>query len=214
VLDPGGEQVTIVDDEGHILSDDEAVLVLLTLVTDAHPGARVALPVAVSLAAEEICRRSDTEIVWTKLATSHLMEVASTEDVILGVSQHAGFIFPGFMPAFDAAATLVNLLALLTRTGRPLSDLVRTLPRVHIAHQSVHTPWEQKGTVMRNLVEHSEGRDLVLVDGVKVLEPDGWALILPDPEEPVTHVWAEAGSDAQAGARAQEYAVRIRQLLR
>ena len=214
VLDPGGEQVTIVDDEGHILSDDEAVLVLLTLVTDAQPGARVALPVAVSLAAEEICRRSDTEIVWTKLATSHLMEVASTEDVILGVSQHAGFIFPGFLPAFDAAATLVNLLALLTRTGRPLSDLVRTLPRVHIAHQSVHTPWEQKGTVMRNLVEHSEGRDLVLVDGVKVLEPDGWALVLPDPEEPVTHVWAEAGSDAQAGARAQEYAVRIRQLLR
>ena len=63
-------------------------------------------------------------------------------------------------------------------------------------------------------MEHSEGRDLVLVDGVKVLEPDGWALVLPDPEEPVTHVWAEAGSDAQAGARAQEYAVRIRQLLR
>src|SRR5665213_93201 len=41
VLDPGGEQVTIVDDEGHILSDDEAVLVMLTLVTDAHPGAPV-----------------------------------------------------------------------------------------------------------------------------------------------------------------------------
>ena len=68
--------------------------------------------------------------------------------------------------------------------------------------------------VMRTLVERSEGRDLVLVDGVKVLEDDGWALVLPDPEEPVTHVWAEGASDAQAGARAQEYAVRLRQLLR
>ena len=213
VLDPGGEQVTIVDDEGHLLSDDEALLVLLTLVTDAHPGARVALPVAVSRAAEEICRRSHTDIVWTKLATSHLMEVASTGEVILGVSQNAGFIFPGFLPAFDAAATLVNLLAMLTRTGRPLSDLVRTLPRVHIAHQSVHTPWEQKGTVMRTLVEHSEGRDLVLVDGVKVLEPDGWALVLPDPEEPVTHVWAEAPTEEGASARAEQYAALIVDLL-
>jgi mannose-1-phosphate guanylyltransferase/phosphomannomutase len=142
------------------------------------------------------------------------MEVTSTEDVILGASEHAGFIFPGFMPAFDAAATLVNLLALLSRTGKPLSHLVGTLPKVHIAHQSVHTPWEQKGTVMRTLVERSEGRDLILLDGVKVLEPDGWALVIPDPEEPVTHVWAEAASDAQAGARAQEYAVRIRQLMR
>ncbi len=63
---------------------------------------------------------------------------------------------------------------------------------MHIAHQSVHTPWDQKGMVMRTLVERSQGRELVLVDGVKVIEDDGWALVLPDPEEPLTHVWAEA----------------------
>ena len=68
--------------------------------------------------------------------------------------------------------------------------------------------------VMRTLVERTRGRELVLVDGVKVVEADGWALVLPDPEEPVTHVWAEAPSDAQAEARAQEYAVRLEQLLR
>ena len=60
----------------------------------------------------------------------------------------------------------------------------------------------------------SVDRELVLVDGVKVLETDGWALVLPDPEEPLTHVWAEAASDAQAEARANEYAVRLEQLLR
>ena len=47
---------------------------------------------------------------------------------------------------------------------------------------------------MRTLVERSQGRDLVLVDGVKVIEDDGWALVVPDPEEPLTHVWAEAPS--------------------
>ena len=46
--------------------------------------------------------------------------------------------------------------------------------------------------MMRSLVEHSKDRELVLVDGVKVLHDDGWVLALPDPEEPVTHVWAEA----------------------
>jgi mannose-1-phosphate guanylyltransferase/phosphomannomutase len=49
---------------------------------------------------------------------------------------------------------------------------------------------------------------------VKVPEDEGWALILPDPEEPVTHVWAEGPSDARATATAQQFAVRIRQLLR
>jgi mannose-1-phosphate guanylyltransferase/phosphomannomutase len=214
VLDPGGEHVAIVDDLGHPLTDDEALLVLLTLVTEAHPSGRVALPVAASRAAEEICRRAGTDIVWTKLSASHLMEMARSERVTLGASQSGGFIFPRFLPAFDAAATLVNLLSLLTAADRKLSDLVAALPPVHIAHQSVHTPWDQKGMVMRTLVERSQGRDLVLVDGVKVIEDDGWALVLPDPEEPITHVWAEATSDAAAEVRANEYAIRLEQLLR
>ena len=54
----------------------------------------------------------------------------------------------------------------------------------------------------------------MLVDGVKIVYPDGWALVLPDPEEAVTHVWAEAGSDVEARRLAQEYAQRIRQVLR
>ena len=65
---------------------------------------------------------------------------------------------------------------------------------------------------MRTLVEHSKDRELVLVDGVKVLHDDGWALALPDPEEPVTHVWAEAATDGEARRLAQEYARRIRQM--
>ena len=50
---------------------------------------------------------------------------------------------------------------------------------------------------MRSLVEMSKERELELVDGVKVIHEDGWALALPDPEEPVTHVWAESSSDAE-----------------
>ncbi|MHB8429722.1 MAG: sugar phosphate nucleotidyltransferase [Acidimicrobiales bacterium] len=214
VLDPGGEHLVIVDDRGHALDDNEAMLVLLTLVARRHPGGRVALPVAASMVAEDICSRSGVDIVWTKLSASHLMEVAALEKVVLAASQSGGFIFPGFLPAYDAAATLVNLLSLLATADRKLSDLVVELPPVHIVHESVVTPWEQKGAVMRTLVERSQGRDLVLVDGVKVREDDGWALVLPDPEEPLTHVWAEANGAERATARAREYAVLLEQLLR
>ena len=67
---------------------------------------------------------------------------------------------------------------------------------------------------MRTLVEWLGDRELVFIDGVKIPEEDGWALVLPDPEDPVTHVWAEGPSEAAARARAQQYAVRLRQLLR
>jgi mannose-1-phosphate guanylyltransferase/phosphomannomutase len=67
---------------------------------------------------------------------------------------------------------------------------------------------------MRTLVERMKDRELVLVDGVKILYDDGWALVLPDPEEPISHVWAEGPTDTDARTRAQEHARIIRQLLR
>jgi len=214
VLDPGGEHLTLVDDEGRVFTDDQALLLLLELVVTSTRHARVALPVAAPMAAEQLAAAHEAEILWTKLSATHLMEVASTGGVTFAASQLGGFIFPRFLPAFDAVATLVHLLALLARSDQRLSKLAGRLPPVHIVHEEVVTPWEQKGTVMRMTVERAQGRDVVLVDGVKVRDAEGWTLVVPDPEEPITHVWAEAPSVAEARSRAQEHAIRIRQMMR
>ena len=214
VIDPDGEHLTLVDDTGHVLTDDDTLFTLLSLVCATHDKPRVAVPVSVSRSVEDACERCGAEIEWTKLSTAHLMEVASGDGITFAASQEGGYIFPAFLPAYDAVATVVHLLAMLASTGLRLSKLVSQAPRVHIAHESVVTPWEQKGMVMRTLVERMKDRELVLVDGVKVLHDEGWALMLPDPEEPLTHVWAEGATEREAKALAQEYSRRIRQLLR
>jgi mannose-1-phosphate guanylyltransferase / phosphomannomutase len=214
VIDSDGEHITLVDDTGHILSDNEGMLALLRLVLMTSDKPTVALPVAAPRVVEAMCEQAGAELVWTKLSTPHLMEIASTPGVDFAASQEGGYIFPSFLPAYDAVATFVQTLGLLAASGQRLSKVVSTLPRLHIAHESVVTPWEQKGLVMRTLVEQIKNRELILVDGVKVIHDEGWALVLPDPEEPVTHAWAEAATDADARVLAQEYARRIRQMLR
>jgi mannose-1-phosphate guanylyltransferase/phosphomannomutase len=219
VIDTDGEYITLVDNNGHILTDDEGLMALLYLVlADADrrggPPPTVALPVSVGRAVEAMCDEAGATLLWTKLSTPHLMEVASGPGVRFAASQEGGYIFPSFLPAYDAVATLVETLALLASSGNRMSQVVSRLPSVRVAHEAVVTPWEKKGLVMRMVMEWAKDRDLLLVDGVKVLHDDGWALIFPDPEEPLTHVWAEAATDADGRARAQEYARRIRNLLR
>ena len=214
VIEPDGERITLIDDEGRVLTDSESLLALVTLVTDHLLGDSIALPVNITSRATEIAQAKGIRVLATKLSAPALMDAANEPGVGFAASGDGGFILPGFLPAFDAAATFVKVLDLLARSGVRLSSVVAELPRTHIAHETLVTPWEQKGTVMRSLVEHSKDRELVLVDGVKVLHDDGWVLALPDPEEPVTHVWAEAGSDTDARRLAQEYGRRIRQMLR
>ncbi|HEV2071703.1 MAG TPA: hypothetical protein VGR26_18105, partial [Acidimicrobiales bacterium] len=213
VVDPDGEHITFIDDEGHVFTEIEAVLAMVQLVAStSEPGCRIALPVTVTSRAEELAGGLGAEVVWTKVATSALMHAALADDVALAASLDGGFIFPSFLPAFDGVAAFARMLELLARTGTQLSKVRATLPATHLAHQVVATPWEHKGAVMRTLVEQTVG-EVVLIDGVKVLHDDGWALALPDPDDPSTHVWAEAESDEAARARAQDYAQRVRSML-
>ena len=186
-----------------------------TLVTEADPSARVALPVAASVVAEEICQKAGAEIVWTKLSASHLMEVARTERVTLAASQSGGFIFPALPPRLRRRG----------HPGQPAGPADRHRPQaVRAGGRAARRPHRPPGGRTPRGTRRGwscgpwwsgpRAATLVLVDGVKVLEDDGWALVLPDPEEPLTHVWAEAPSEAEAEARANEHAVRLGQLLR
>ena len=217
VISPDGETASFVDDQGHALSNTEALLALVTLVSEAYDDALIALPVSVTQEAERIATAHGAKVVWTKRSATHLMEVASDESISFAGSAEGGFIWPTFMPAFDATASLAHMLHLLAVTGHELSAVVKGLPSVHVAHETVPTPWERKGAVMRELVAQltkDREHEFVLVDGVKVVRPDGWALVMPDLEQPTTHVWAEAESDDAAHRLAREYALAIRHLLR
>ena len=86
-----------------------------------------------------------------------------------------------------------DLLPLLdgAKVGRPLSELVAELPEPTLIHRRLACPWAKKGLVMRVLNERLAGRDLDLTDGIKLLDERGWSQVLPDPDEPLVHLYAE-----------------------
>ena len=213
VIDADGERLRLVDDQGRVLTDTEALLAFVELVSDHLLGDTIALPVNITRCAGEIAAAHGVQVVPTKMSTPALMAAANDPAVGFAADGAGGYILPGFLPAFDGAAALLKMLDLLARSGRSLSDVVDALPKVHLVHETVVTPWEQKGMVMRTLMEMGS-RDVELVDGVKINHATGWMLALPDPEDPVTHIWAEASTDSEARQLAQEYARRIRQLVR
>jgi mannose-1-phosphate guanylyltransferase/phosphomannomutase len=212
VIDPDGELCTVIDDAGRILGSEELLLAISALLAETTSGAHVAVPVNVTSAVESMLGKDS--VTRTRLASASLMEAAAAGNITFAGAADGGCIWPDFLPAYDAAATLVKLLDLLALVDRPLSRVCAALPAVHVVHETVVTPWERKGAVMRELVERASGRDLELLDGVKVIEESRWALVVPDPEDALTHVWAEAGSDPDARRLAQEYVQRIREILR
>src|SRR5262249_23984688 len=155
MIDAVGEKLWLVDGLGRILSPQEQVLAFVGLVSAAEPGARIALPVSTSRAAEGIVTAGGGEVVWTRTSSAALMQAADEEDVVFAASED-GVIFPRFMPAFDAVVALAKLLELTARLHRSLESVVDRLPETHVVRRDVPTPWEAKGTVMRNVIEWAQ----------------------------------------------------------
>jgi mannose-1-phosphate guanylyltransferase / phosphomannomutase len=115
--------------------------------------------------------------------------------VVFAGAVGGGYVFPEFLPAYDAVASLCKLLELLAPMDKPLSELVSELPASTLVHRQLPCPWSLKGTVMRVLTERLRDRDVDLLDGIKVRDERGWVQLLPDPDEPLVHIYAEGATE-------------------
>jgi mannose-1-phosphate guanylyltransferase/phosphomannomutase len=213
VLSPDGERILLVDDRGHVLSGEQCQLAFVVVACENGDGP-VALPVDTPGEAVAIAAKAGVDIVWTKRSNAALLDAAFTSSATLAADRRGGVAIPPFLPAFDGVAALLHMMNHVAKQGEALSVLRSAIAMPAIAEEVVVTPWERKGAVMREMVERNGDRSLDLIDGVKIILDDGWVLVVPDPEEPATLVSAEAPTESEAVARAQEYARRIRQLLR
>jgi mannose-1-phosphate guanylyltransferase/phosphomannomutase len=198
-FDPVGERIAVVDERGNIIDDERALLVTLDLVAAERRKGRVALPVTTTRLAEQVAAFHGVEIDWIATSPAALTAAARQPDVTFGGDGRGGFVIPEFSTALDAFAAFVQLAGLVARTQLQLSEIDTRIPQSHMARRSTPTPWAAKGMVMRAVVEEAGDRSIDITDGVRVVEGDGsWALVLPDPSEPITHVWSEAGTDLAA----------------
>jgi mannose-1-phosphate guanylyltransferase / phosphomannomutase len=197
-FDPVGERITLVDDKGAMVADERALLVVLDLIAAERRTGLVALPVTTTRVAERVSRFHQVEIDWTPTSLHGLYEATAAEDVIFAADGRGGYVVPEFSRSIDGIAAFARLLGLVARTRLTMSQIDARIPAAHLLKRSMPTPWAAKGSVMRTVVEAAGDRTIDTTDGVRVVEPDGsWVLVLPDPSDAVTQLWAEA-SDSDA----------------
>jgi len=206
VIGPGAERIFLVDDQGHEVPLEKALLLFVKLIAqNARKGDRIVLPLTVTRLAEQLAGEFDVEVVRTKVSLPELAKASLAGGVVFAGTLGGGYIFPEMVPAYDAIMSLGRLLELLAPQALPLSEQLAQIPASTLVHKTAACPWTLKGTVMRTAIEHLQaaagGEDEVsLVDGIEVHNEAGWVQLLPDADEPVFHVYAE-GRNRMASER-------------
>ena len=213
-FDVGGEKIFLVDHTGGHVSGVHAAAAMATLALRANPGGTIVVPVHMPSIFERIAAEHGGQVLRCKVDPHALMDMSEREGVVMAADGTGNFVFPQFQATIDGLMAAVKLLEFLATQETSLADVVAGLPPFTVRHREVSCAWETKGTVMRLLNQQYKDRRADLIDGIKILLGEGeWVLILPDPDYPKFHIYAEAGSDGEAEELTERY-VRIVEGLR
>jgi mannose-1-phosphate guanylyltransferase / phosphomannomutase len=185
----------VVDDRGEILGGNRLLAALSVLVARTQPEPVIAISVSTPVRLERVLEAEGAKVVRTRAGTRALMNSTVEGQVTFAGDDQGGFIFPEMHSGFDAPYGLGRLILMLQESGLTLSEVAREIPEFHVAYGQVRVPWESKGAVMRRIAEEGRGQNIDLLDGVKIMDGGKWTLMLPDPVEPLFHVYAESESD-------------------
>ena len=213
VFDAAAERLYIVDERGREIPVEQALLLFLRLIGSNGRRGKLAFPITVTSHVDALLEGTGLEVVRTPASLGDLTKAAAEEGVIFAGAVGGGYVFPEFLPAYDAIASLCKLLELLAPEPGPLSRLVAGLPASTLVHRQLPCPWALKGVVMRVMTERLRDRKLDLMDGIKVFEERGWAQILPDPDQPIVHIYAEGRTEEDSKALEAEFRAMVEEIM-
>jgi mannose-1-phosphate guanylyltransferase/phosphomannomutase len=140
------------------------------------------------------------------------MQVAEEDGVKLVADGEGGYIFTEFKPWFDAMASVSMILNLIAQKKFSFNKIRESLPVDNRVHIKVPCAWEEKGTIMRNIMEKAADKSSVLVDGVKInIDEDSWVLLIPDFDKPYFNIYAEGPSKEVSLKLTEEYKQKVQQ---
>lgn len=208
-IDSGAEKIALVDERGIWYTSLRLLTIVTKLFLESNKqlgSYKIAVPVQATEEVEMICNEYGVEVVRIRNSHAAMMDATKDESIRFVGGTRGGFIFPEFLAASDGMYSASRILQMVAQTGLVLSELDKQLPKRHQTTRTVPCAWEERGTVMRRAMNASEGKERLLVDGVKIFEGKTSVLLLPDKEEALFSITAEAPSSQESLELAETYA--------
>jgi mannose-1-phosphate guanylyltransferase / phosphomannomutase len=211
-LDDVAEKLEIVEATGQDIDPERMLLVLVYL----HARAGLPGPIVVPSVATSLVERvaGSVEVRRAPFGAAPFETAIRSDGATFAMRPGQAAVLPAISPGPDAIATVIRLLGLLAQTGGgTLGEALAAVPQPAVVHARVPCGWAAKGTVMRRLNEHSRRRRTDTSDGLRVYDRDAWVQVVPDAEEPLLHVFAEARTTEAAERLRDRYVAIVSDLL-
>jgi len=200
--DGDGDRIGVVDEKGNIVYGDRLMILFSREILSRKPGATIIGEVKCSMTLyDDIARHGGRALMW-KTGHSLIKAKMKSEGAELAGEMSGHLFFADRYLGFDDAIySSARLLEILSRTPKPLSELLSDVPPTVVTPEiRTDCPDEVKFELVERVSRRlRESHPVIDIDGARVLFDGGWGLIRASNTQPALVLRFEALSEKRLG---------------
>lgn len=188
IIDDHAERLVLIDEKGRPLSG-ETYAALASQIAIKAGNKIIVSPICGSGAVESIAAKHNADIVRCKTGKADMMECMLKNNPLQ------------FRLMYDAIYAAAKICDVLSRENIALACLADEIPEIHMTEKEVGCEPGKKGRVIRYIADTArqyERNKIELDEGVKIINDNGWVLVIPHAEKAVCKVISEGVSEEYA----------------
>ncbi len=191
-FDGDGDRLGVVDNEGNMIWGDMMLVLFFRELLAKYPGEECIIEVKCSQSLVDDVRAHGGNPVFFKTGHSLIKDKMIKDDAKLAGEMSGHMFFRDeFIGTDDAFYAAGRLLRIMDKSNKKLSELFLDVPKYYSTPEMrLYCPDEYKFDITKQIVEYFkdndvEGKkDVIDVDGVRIVFNDGWALVRTSNTQP------------------------------
>jgi phosphomannomutase len=210
--DGDADRCFFVDDTGEFVPGDFVTALLAQSVLEKAPGEKVIYDVRASRAVPAAIEDAGGVPLVNRVGHAFIKQRMRQDDAVFGGEVSAHYYFRDFWQADSGVVPFLLMLELISKRGRPLSEILEPYRRQYFLTGELNTPVSDVPSKIRELEERyaAEGGRISHLDGVSVDFDDWHFNVRPSNTEPLLRLNLEALSEERMAEKRDEVLELIR----
>ena len=210
--DGDADRCFFVDDTGEFVPGDFVTALLARAMLEKEPGAKVIYDVRASWAVPRAIEEAGGVALVNRVGHAFIKQRMRKEDALFAGEVSAHYYFRDFSQADTGVVPFLVMLELLSRAGKPLSELLAPYREQYFLTGEINTPVVDVPLKLQELKEHyaAEGGRISHLDGISVDFDDWHFNVRPSNTEPLLRLNLEALSEPLMEKKRDEVLALIR----
>jgi phosphomannomutase len=192
-FDGDADRCFFIDDTGEFVPGDFVTALLAESMLEKNPGAKIIYDVRASWAVPEAIERTGGIPLVNRVGHAFIKQRMREEDAVFAGEVSGHYYFRDFYQADSGVVPFLLVLELVSKRGRPLSELLRPFRERYFLTGEINVPVADVAVKLQEIKERfgSEGK-VSHLDGISI-EAEDWHLnVRPSNTEPLLRLNLEA----------------------